>query len=398
MNLHLEQSALADMLAGHVSDIPKKCIPEDFSNKEFREVFCVCRDDYLKHGACDFNRVNARLLLQEWYLRRGGAAWLVTQINRVHMPYTPSFQIAELLREELVRRKAKQFQVSHGKAQEMIDEIASKASELSDMIQSDHRTLDDILEEVKQGTTRFVSTGITSFDHMVTLEKGNLVVVGARTGCGKTTVLCNIACNLAVENVKTLFCTKEMPSSEIIRRFIVYLSGGENPATAVDEYRDTLETFLKVNDSVSTILDIERAVIGSDADVVFIDYIQRLSSDKNFRENRVSELNDIVQRLKDLAQQTGKVVIAASQLNRERDKTTRPPVLKDLSGCGGIENDANAVLLLYDPEQADDSIRDWMGESDPTIQFMVAKNRNGPCGQFQMQWKKQQFTFLPLAP
>jgi replicative DNA helicase len=122
-----------------------------------------------------------------------------------------------------------------------------------------------------------------------------------------------------------------------------------------------------------------------------IDYLQLLNSTaRRAQENRQQEIADISSGLKALAKELNVPVMVLSQLNRELEKDkNRKPRLSDLRESGSIEQDADLVGLLYKPDAGDDEDGPAPDENDGVaVNFLIAKQRNGPTGDVSLTFLK----------
>jgi replicative DNA helicase len=131
-----------------------------------------------------------------------------------------------------------------------------------------------------------------------------------------------------------------------------------------------------------------------------IDYLQLLNSTaRRAQENRQQEIADISSGIKALAKELNVPVIVLSQLNRELEKDkSRKPRLSDLRESGSIEQDADLVGLLYKPNAGDDEDAPAAEESDGVaVNFLIAKQRNGPTGEVNLTFLKPYTRFESAA-
>jgi len=113
-----------------------------------------------------------------------------------------------------------------------------------------------------------------------------------------------------------------------------------------------------------------------------------------YHKNRQQEVAGIARELKTISRELGLTVVALSQLSRSlKSERIKPPVLADLRESGDIEHSADVVLFLHNPEKQIDKI----SESN-RIQGIVAKQRNGPCGMFDLIFDGPRVTFKDAAP
>ena len=113
-----------------------------------------------------------------------------------------------------------------------------------------------------------------------------------------------------------------------------------------------------------------------------VDYLQLLApSGRGGRDaNRVQEVSEITRGLKTLAKELDVPVIVLSQLNRSSEKENRVPKLADLRESGSIEQDADVVLMLARPRDADEKFQ----VAADSAELIVAKQRNGPVGELRL--------------
>ena len=126
-----------------------------------------------------------------------------------------------------------------------------------------------------------------------------------------------------------------------------------------------------------------------------IDYIQLMSSGSNKKDmNRQNEVSDISRNLKITAKELNVPIIVLSQLSRSveaRSENGHRPMLSDLRDSGAIEQDADIVLFLYNPEKYNDVAQ----EDEPgTVELIIAKHRNGSTGKVKLRWIGEYTTFV----
>ena len=130
-------------------------------------------------------------------------------------------------------------------------------------------------------------------------------------------------------------------------------------------------------------------------DLVMIDYIQLMSSPGISKDmNRQNQVSEISRNLKLTAKELNVPIIVLSQLSRSvesRKENGYRPMLSDLRDSGAIEQDADIVLFLYNPEKYNDIPQ----EDEPgTVELIVAKHRNGSTGTIKLRWIGEYTTFV----
>jgi len=234
-----------------------------------------------------------------------------------------------------------------------------------------------------------VKTGLLALDKMLLgLRGGQLIVLAARTGMGKTALALNAADNvLKNEGTGVLFVSLEMSADELVQRVVAseswinlqrIISGSMDRQDWV-EFTDACGRIheragrLLINDSgtqspATVRADVQRARARGPIGLVVVDYLQLLSSGAGGRnDGRTVEVSRISRALKAMARDFNVPVLALSQLSRAIDsRPDHTPRLSDLRESGSIEQDADVVLFIHH------------NEDDSTV--YVAKNRSGPVG------------------
>jgi replicative DNA helicase len=251
------------------------------------------------------------------------------------------------------------------------------------------------LAEQRGGEMTGVPTGIYDLDQMTHgLHGGQLIILAARPGVGKSTFALDIARNAAIKHQKpTLFFSLEMGRAEIAMRLLsaesdIYLQSMRKGTVNRDEWkkianvRGTIsDSPLYIDDSPNlTLVEIRakarRLTQSLGLNLIVIDYLQLLSSGKKV-ESRQQEVSEFSRSLKLLAKELDIPVIAIAQLNRGSEQKTgdKKPELFHLRESGSLEQDADVVLLLH-REDLNKEKSERTGEAD----IIVAKQRNGPTG------------------
>lgn len=235
------------------------------------------------------------------------------------------------------------------------------------------------------------------------LEEGDLVLVGARPGMGKTSFALNIAANVARHIKKTVaIFSLEMSTVQIASRLLT----SEARVSATKMRRGDLddEDFLKLAESTASLYRNQNILIDDTAGItvtdmrsklrrvknlglVIIDYLQLMRGEKHRYDNKVNEVADITWGLKMMAKELNVPVILCSQLSRANEKSTggqRRPQASDLRDSGSIEQDADMILLLYNPDHNDP---DQKSKDGYEVECIVAKNRHGATKTVKLYWE-----------
>ena len=244
-----------------------------------------------------------------------------------------------------------------------------------------------------------VKTGFPGLDNLVLgLQPGQMVVVGARPGVGKTSLALNLAVNAAKGGASVAFFSMEMSSMEVAQRLLAaeakvplqHIRSGrvrdEDWQFIVEAASELSGYDIMVDDTPGTTVTEVRAkarrmLKGKEKGVIILDYLQLLSTPMGSRyDNRATEVGEMSRGIKIMAKDLGVPVIALSQLNRAvTDRKGKRPELSDLRESGSIEQDADIVVLLDRSMTDEEAERDDRPDKDVT-DFIVAKNRSGPLG------------------
>jgi len=256
-----------------------------------------------------------------------------------------------------------------------------------------------------------LETGFYEIDKLTAgLHPGNLVIVAARPGMGKTAFALNIAEHAAV-NLKqgVAIFSLEMSTEELVKRFICSRSRinlRDVQTGFLDQGRGDFQRLtmaasefsaspIFIDDSggmkIGQLMAIARRLKQrQDIKLVIVDYLQLLTSEsKQARDSRQNEVSEISRGLKALAKELNVPVIALSQLNRNAEKSdSNRPKLSDLRESGSIEQDADVVMLLLRKEYYAENEED-REKLRNLAQVIIAKQRNGPTGDIDLVFMNQ---------
>jgi len=243
------------------------------------------------------------------------------------------------------------------------------------------------------------------------LKPGRMPVIAARSGVGKSAMAFEWAKRLTMDGMRGTYITLEMPEDQKAERLIRQSSpyGSRhiwNRPTLMDDVRphwqrlrEQLGNQLRINypRGGMTITGFRRWWLSEcrqhgKPDYIVVDHLHRWSyTDMDARTGENQKIAEVTAFLKDLAITQECLVVLLSQMNREFDKrgADSRPILSDLYGSKAIEQDADAVLFLHRPQMADQRL-----QGAEMAQAIVAKNREGPLGTYEIQFLRDHFTFL----
>ena len=264
----------------------------------------------------------------------------------------------------------------------------------------DKNLLQDVWEDLENQNKRFFKTGFEDLDCILGIQekKGALITIGARPAMGKTTFMLSIMENILLKNKRCLYFSLEISKEQVITRLlfqIAEISFIKSKINAMNEkdweklsaaMNNLLMWDLKIDDnSILKTEEIETAIKEKQPDVVFIDYLQLMDGKR--KQDRCTQIEEIIKDLKRIAKGNGVVIIIASQLSRAvENRCDKRPMLSDLRDSGSIENLSDVVIFLYRDEyynfREDDDIHP-KGEAE----VIIAKNKFGACGYIYLTFK-----------
>ena len=280
---------------------------------------------------------------------------------------------------------------------------------------------------MRDGHLSGIATGLRDLDkRMGGLQPSDLIVLAGRPGMGKTSLVTNIAFNIAhayepaqqadgsfkaANGGVVGFFSLEMSSEQLATRIIseqTEIGSSKIRRGEITEYDfEKLVACSQTMQRIPLFIDqtggISIAQLAARArrlkrqrglDVIVIDYIQLMQgTSARAAQNRVQEITEITTGLKALAKELGVPIIALSQLSRQvESRDDKRPQLSDLRESGSIEQDADVVLFVYreeyylknkEPKPGTDEYLKWEGEMNDArgkAEVIIAKQRHGPTG------------------
>jgi replicative DNA helicase len=260
----------------------------------------------------------------------------------------------------------------------------------------------DELQKMGSGL-RGVPSGFNGLDRMLAgMQDSNLIILAARPGVGKTAFMMNIARYVTVEaKLPTCIFSLEMSKEELGDRLLVRqglidawkLKTGQLNDEDLNSLSEAMGVLadapLYIDDTPGmTVTELRtkarRLQVEKGVKFILVDYLQLVHGQT--RDNRVQEVSEISQGLKNLARELKIPILAAAQLSRAMEARGGRPRLSDLRESGSIEQDADVVMFLY---REDEEIRE-------TVTCSIEKHRNGPVGSFQLFFNGKQVSFFEV--
>ncbi|WP_017541987.1 replicative DNA helicase [Nocardiopsis halophila] len=358
--------------------------------------------------------------------RCGGPTYIAGLIGKGITPANAGYyarKVAEMARKRRYFESGTRFLQMVTSGQGEADELAEAAEELlgglhsrgpgADAVEEVEQMLPDVIDDLASDEDPMgVPSGFADLDTKLNgFQPGELIVVGARPGVGKTVFGVNVATAAARAGHRTLFVSLEMNRKEIGHRLLsaearVPLHSIRSKKLSEDDWarlakaRPDLSALpLAISHDPAITFNQIRAEIRRQArrglGMVVIDYLQLIQDpDSKSADTREREVALMTRGLKVLAQQVGVPIMVLAQLNREsmRREDTRPRS-HELRESGSVEQDANTIILIH-REDAHDQNSPRSGEAD----LIVDKNRNGPKGDVTVAFQGHYASFVDMAP
>lgn len=291
---------------------------------------------------------------------------------------------------------AEDFAQAVGWAQDELAKIVDGQTEVAD-VRSIGDLFDEFVSSMESGPTySIIPTPWAEVNDQIAggLHGGRMYIIGGRPGDGKSLAAVNIASAAAAEGHPALVFSVEMGAMEVTGRVVSHGSQVELSEIArhnlepyswghVNDYIEKARNNpLYINDKAGINVGYIKSVCRNQKrrtglDVVVVDYLQLLSADRN--QPREQQVAHISRSLKELSRELDAAVVVPAQLNRDSAKRGKP-MMSDLRESGGIEADADVVMLLA--RQMDEA-----GEYTGMITVDIAKNRHGRTGSIDLRWR-----------
>ncbi|WP_442583608.1 replicative DNA helicase [Mesorhizobium sp. ASY16-5R] len=297
---------------------------------------------------------------------------------------------------------------------------------------------------MRDGHLSGTATGLRDLDaRMGGLQSSDLIVLAGRPGMGKTSLVTNIAFNVAhayepaqqadgsfkaANGGVVGFFSLEMSSEQLATRIISEqaevpsskIRRGDLTEADFEKLVSCTQMLQKIPLFIDSTGGISIAQLAARArrlkrqrglDLIVIDYIQLMQgSSARASQNRVQEITEITTGLKALAKELAVPIIALSQLSRQvESRDDKRPQLSDLRESGSIEQDADVVLFVYreeyylknkEPKPGTEEYIKWEGEMNDArgkAECIIAKQRHGPTGSVGLGFQGEFTRFFDLA-
>lgn len=429
-NVDAEMSLLGAVLIDEevLADVTEITKPRDFYDKRHAFIYEGMVNLFEHHKPVDLLTLTDELSKKDLLDEVGGSKYLAQLTNYVptaaHASTYADMVAQKAVRRRLIKASGEISEFGYDEefnVQELLEKAEAELFAVSDQsLKQDLTSIETILiesfdrlEELhrNKGGLRGVKTGYRDLDNMTAgLQRSDLLILAARPAMGKTTLVTNLAYNVATLNKQSvLFFSLEMSKEQLIDRMLSDVSGVDSWNIRTGNLSD--EDFSKLSEASGemaeapiyiddtpglTVLEMRtkarRAAHQAPLGLIVIDYLQLIQGRGRSDGNRVQEVSEISRGLKLLARELNVPVIALSQLSRSvESRSPQIPQLADLRESGSIEQDADIVMFIYreayyNPDTDRQNITD----------LIIAKHRNGPVGKVELYFHPERLRFMSL--
>ena len=426
-SLEAEQSLLGSVLIDPrcMDDVASLVTADDFYMPEHREIWLAMQEMYLKSKNIDVVTLIDELTKSGAYTEAGGREYLKLVAETVPAAVNAK-DYAKIVRDRAILRQligagediaeagyagdddaealveyaeGKIYRIAEGREDKNFIHIRDAMLQVYDRLQTLAAN-----PEALRGTP----TGFTALDNVIVgMGKGDLVLIGARPGMGKTAFAMNIAVEAAYKTQKTVCVFNlEMSAEQLANRMLsseaqidsFKMRSGDlhdEDWNAIAHAASRLsETEILIDDTPGITVTGMKSKLRrvKNLGLVVVDYLQLMQGEKH-QDNRVQEVADISRGLKLMAKELEIPVICCAQLSRgPENRPDKRPMLSDLRDSGAIEQDADIVMFLYRDEYYKE------GTADQSVaEVIIAKNRHGSLDRVKLGWIGRFTKFTNLA-
>ena len=400
-SVDLEQALLGCLIQdpNQIDKVLSWITAEDFFYSEFnKKVWKAIKRIYNSKDQVDLNTISNEVSLGD-----SGRHAMYEITGFLDKVVSPSYAVtyAKMLHNYYLRR------MLNKQMSAISNDIDDNSVETQSLLEDAHTTIGNIiklqpnkifsvnalLEETKESifnSTTLIQTGLPKLDRVITgMTRGEITIIAGRPGNAKTTVAANIARNLIHQGKKVVMFNREMPNTEMMKKFLAMESDSlqyrnlrnnvsldkDNIQATVDKIKELYEGKLFMFDDVRDMENTFREIKAIKPDVVIDDHIGLIEHPPQDRRDLRLKIGDVSRNYKWLAKAEDMSVVLVSQMNRNMEhRNDRVPRLSDLAESGNLEQDAEIVVFSHYPwvsRYGDD------GNSDCYLELIVAKNRYG---------------------
>ena len=427
-NVDAEMSVLGGMMLSKdaIADVIEILRSADFYRPAHASVYEVVIELFGRGEPADAVTVGAELKKKGELERIGGLPYLHTLVATVPTAANAAYY-ARIVREQaqlrsLVEAGTRIVQLGYttdgADVEGLINLAQSEVFAISEQRQTtDYTTLEEIVpdlyEELERNANRDggldgVPTGFSELDSKLNgLRAGQMIIIAARPGGGKSTLAMDICRSAAVHNnMASAYFSLEMNRTELSMRLLaaesrVFLDRMIKGELETRDWQAIARTLDKISQAPLIVDDSPNMTMGEiraksrrmkqqhGIQLIVIDYLQLLTFGGKAVESRQQEVSEFSRSIKLLAKELEIPIVAVAQLNRDSERRNdRRPQVADLRESGSLEQDADVVLLIHRDDMFNkDSDRRGLAE------IIIGKQRSGPTGTLELEFQGQYARF-----
>lgn len=366
-----------------------------FEDKELQEIFKKSEEMYNEYRVIDYQKLVS------------DNPKLINRISKILGETTsyPSEEALELAQNEILKNFKSKYILKLSDnlktkkiTNEEFNEKVIKLNELSIGRKIFPLEEDEILENIKD-SRRIYLKSYPTLNKIMQFTEGDFLVIGARTGAGKSSFMLNLMNDLK-ENYQCVYFNIEMNKATIYKRMLAIAGNMRVDSVNQDKTQDELFRFNKaiaevtqtkviiehLSYNIDDIEEVIRKIKTNKHKIIFIDHLGLTRTSKS-NKSIYEQITEIVKRLRNMCLKYNCTIVGASQLNRNNFNEEKNLDISMLKDSGEIENSASKIILLSQNKD------EKKGSLNVNMKVEVAKNRDGKIGSIKMVYDKTKQTF-----
>ena len=431
-NVDAEMSVLGGMMLSKdaIADVIEILRATDFYRPAHASVYDVVVELFGRGDPADAVTVGAELKRKGELERIGGLPYLHTLVATVPTAANAAYY-AGIVREQAQLRSLVEvgtrivqlgYTTDGADVEGLVNLAQSEVFAVSEQRNSTNyvtleQVVPDLYEELERNANRDggldgVPTGFAELDAKLNgLRAGQMIIIAARPGGGKSTLAMDICRSCAVHNNKAAaYFSLEMNRTELSMRLLaaesrVFLDRMIKGELETRDWQEIARTLDKISQAPLIVDDSPNMTMGEiraksrrmkqqfDIQLIVIDYLQLLTSGGKSVESRQQEVSEFSRSIKLLAKELEIPIVAVAQLNRDSEKRNdKRPQVADLRESGSLEQDADVVLLIHREDMFNENT-----EKQGMADIIIGKQRSGPTGIVELAFQGHFSRFAEVA-
>ena len=431
-NIDAEMSVLGGMMLSKdaIADVIEILRSTDFYRPAHASVYDVVVELFGRGDPADAVTVGAELKRKGELERIGGLPYLHTLVATVPTAANAAYY-AGIVREQAQLRSLVEvgtrivqlgYTTDGADVEGLVNLAQSEVFAVSEQRNStNYVTLEQVVPELyeelernanRDGGLDGVPTGFSELDAKLNgLRAGQMIIIAARPGGGKSTLAMDICRSCAVHNNKAAaYFSLEMNRTELSMRLLaaesrVFLDRMIKGELETRDWQEIARTLDKISQAPLIVDDSPNMTMGEiraksrrmkqqfDIQLIVIDYLQLLTSGGKSVESRQQEVSEFSRSIKLLAKELEIPIVAVAQLNRDSEKRNdKRPQVAVLRESGSLEQDADVVLLIHREDMFNENT-----EKQGMADIIIGKQRSGPTGIVELAFQGHFSRFAEVA-